>query len=312
MRNRIAIFAAVLVGILILSAAYQVEETEQVVITYFGEVHETVTDPGLHFKIPVFQAVSELPKMLLQWDGAPENMTTGDKKNIFVDTWAKWRIVDPMKYFMAVRTVDAGQKVLDDRIDSSVRAIVAANNLIEVVRMNNDPLLSADNGNADAGRAQRVEKGRTELAGAVLAAIKAKGLVEEYGIEVTDMEFKRVNYVKTVREKVYERMISERTRIANLFASEASEQADLILGDMQIELDDIRGDWEQQSAKIRGDADAAVIQIWNDAVTQGAEFYQFTRQLEAMQKTLKPGSRVLLSTDSDFLSLLQGSGSKGE
>ncbi|HUU83139.1 MAG TPA: protease modulator HflC [Phycisphaerae bacterium] len=299
----------VLALILLRASAYTVNEAEQVIITQFGDPKDVVPDPGLHFRSPFVQQVQRLEKRLLPWDGDPENMVTKDKKNIFIDVWARWRIVDPLQFYKACRTVNGGQGILDDLVDSSVRDVIASHNLIECVRSSNDELQYEDEVfEAERERHQElISVGRGDLEKQMLASVNASAdLKATYGMEVTEVHIKRVNYVENVRDRVYERMKSERTRIASLFESEAQEERNRILGNTRKELDEIEGEMEQRAAEIRGDADAEVIKIYADALSQDPDFFLFMRQLEAYKATFDDQTRLILSTDNEFLNLLRG------
>ena len=275
----------VLALILVNAVAFQVTEAEQIIITQFGEPKNVITDPGLHFKKPFIQHVHRLEKRLLPWDGDAENMVTKDKKNIFINVWARWRIVDPLKFFQACRTVNGGQKKLDDLVDSAVRDVVAAHNLIECVRSSNEPLKYEieELGTGRSGLGEQITVGHEKLEDLMLATVNAStDLKATYGMEVTEVRIKRLNYIENVRQRVYERMKSERTRIAALFESEAKEEANRILGNMQKELDEIEGEMEQRSAEIRGAADAEVIKIYAEALSQDPEFFRFLRLIAFM------------------------------
>ncbi len=303
---RLAIGVAIVVliggGLLVRASAYTVPEGWQVVITQFGDLVRVRTDAGLYLKVPFVQKVHRLEKRLLHWDGDPENMQTLDKKRIFIDVWARWRIVDPMKFFQAVRTEQRGYKILDDLVDSAVRDVVARNNLIEVVRSGNRALLyESDELARDAASTQdRITVGRAKME-AEIRTVASAGLKEQYGMELSDVHIKRVNYIETVRRTVYDRMKSERMRIARLFESEAEEEKNRILGLTTRELDGIKGEEQQRSAEIRGDADAAVIRIAAEAYSKSPEFYEFLRRLETYKNTLGAGTRLVLSTDNEFL-----------
>jgi len=307
-RVAIAIILAVVAVVLLEASAFTVNEAEQVVITQFGEPKRIVTESGLHFKSPFVQEVHRLEKRLLPWDGDPDKMTTKDKKSIFIDVWARWRITDPMTFFKRVRTIKLGMGYLDDVIDSAVRDVVAGNNLIECVRSTNEPLhYETEEFEEDQAETQeRITLGRQKLEEQMVAQVRRADLSAQYGMEVADVHIKRVNYVPSVRERVYERMISERTRIAKLFESEAEEERNRILGNTRKELDEIEGDMEQRSAEIRGEADAAVIKIYAEAIDRDLEFFEFLRRLEAYEATLRSDTRLILSTDNEFLKLLRG------
>ncbi len=303
------IVLVIVVAILLKASAFTINPAEQAIITQFGEIKRVVTDPGLDFKIPFVQEVHKLEKRLLPWDGDPENMVTKDKKSIYIDVWARWRIVDPQRFYQACRTVNRGQKIMDDLVDSSVRDVIASHNLIECVRSTNDPLeYEFEELEADRDRAQEMIKvGRSELEHRILASVRAAtDLRATYGMEVTTVHIKRVNYVPNVRDQVYGRMKSERTRVARLFESEAEEERNRILGYTKKELDEIEGEMEQRSAEIRGAADAEVIAIYAESLSQDPEFFEFVRQLEAYKNTLRSGTRMILSTDNQFLRRLRG------
>ena len=310
MKGLTALIVIVVVALILLKAsAFSVNEAEQVIVTQFGEIKRDIQDPGLHFKLPFIQEVHSLEKRLLPWDGDPEDMTTKDKKRIGIDVWARWRIVDPLKFYQTCKTINRGQGILDELVDSAVRDVVASHNLIECVRSTNDPLrYESEELEADRERSPELIKiGRGELEKQMLASVTTSAdLKAIYGMEVTDVHIKRVNYIENVRNRVYERMQSERTRIAKLFESEAQEERNRILGDTKKELDEIEGDMKQRSSEIEGDADAEVIAIYAEALSQDPEFFEFVRRLEAYKNTLRSGTRLILSTDNEFLRLLEG------
>ena len=301
----LVILAAVFV---IPASVYTVPEGWQAVITQFGNPVRVRTEAGLYFKPPFIQEIHRLEKRLLPWDGDPENMQTLDKKRIFIDVWARWRIVDPMKFFQAVRTETRGYRILDDLVDSAVRDVVARNNLIEVVRSSNRELLyESDELARDAASSQdSITVGRAEMEAEILT-VASVGLKEQYGMEINVVHIKRVNYIESVRTTVYDRMKSERIRIAKLFESEAEEEKNRILGLTTKELDGIKGEQEQQAAEIRGRANAEVIRIAAEAYGESPEFYGFLRHLETYKKTLGTGTRLVFSTDNELLRYLRGS-----
>jgi len=285
------IILLVIGGASLYSSAYTVTEGKQAIVTQFGKPKGAIQEPGLYFKLPFIQEVHYLERRLLPWDGAPESMQTRDKKRIDIDVWARWRIVDPMNFFIKVRTEQRGQKILDDLVDSAVRDVVARHRLIDVVRRSNRELVY-ESEELQRPAADRVEgRGRDDL--------------EEYGMELTRIRIKRVNYVASVRKTVYDRMISERLRIARLFDSEAIEEENKIQGQTQKELDQIEGEMAQKSAEIRGTADAQVIQLTAEAYGKSQEFYVFLRRLEVLKKTLGRDTRLIMSTDSDLFRLLK-------
>jgi membrane protease subunit HflC len=289
-------------GAVLYAAAYTVEEGKQAIVTQFAAiVGDAVQEPGLYFKKPFIQEVHYLEKRLLPWDGAPESMQTSDKKRIDIDVWARWRIIDPIKFYRKVRTEQRGQRILDDLVDSAVRDVVARHKLIDVVRKSNDELVY-EGEELDRGPSETVTgRGRDDVEEEILAGVD----LAEYGIELTKIRIKRVNYVASVRKEVYGRMISERERIARLYESEAIEEQNKILGQTKKELDKIEGEMEQAAAELRGDADAQVIQLTAEAYGRSPEFYEFLRRLEVIKNSLGGDSRLILSTQSELFQLLK-------
>jgi len=314
---------------LISSSAYVVEEGKQAVITQFGRPVHFATEAGLHWKTPFIQEVHLLEKRLLPWDGEPENMPTLDKKRIYVDVWARWRIVDPEKFFLAVRTEASGQKKLDDQVDSAVRNVVGAHNLIEVVRSTNDPLpvdstepdfdtlpVGEEDGSGAGSPVATPKKrehvfdevttGRSKMEGKILVEA-GKNLRARFGMELVEVHIKRVNYAPSVKETVYQRMRSERLRIAQLFESQAEQEKNRIAGLTKKKLDEIEGATKQKTAEIRGDADAEVITLTATAYSKSPEFYEFLRRLEIYRTALSSGNtRLVMSTRADIFQLLKG------
>lgn len=299
------VVTVVLAVVLFSTATYVVREGKQAVVTQFGEPVNFATTPGLHWKVPFIHEVHLFEQRLLPWDGEPENMQTRDKKRIFVDVWARWRIVDLKTFYKAVRDEQQGHKFLDDLVDSSVRDVVARHNLIDVVRSSNDELIYEDDEVARDLNRDEVTTGRTTLEKQILAAAGAD-LRERYGMELTTVHFKRVMYSERVRDTVFERMQTERQRIARLFESEAEEEKNRIQGTTRKELDEIEGEMSRQSAKIRGEADAQVIQMTAEAYGKNPEFYRFLQRLELFKDAFKRDTRLVLTTDSEILKLFKG------
>ena len=300
-----ALFLLIPLGFILYLSTYIVQEGEQAVITQFGKPVAFVTEPGLKFRIPLVQSVQQLEKRLLPWDGAPENMQTRDKKRIYVDCWARWRISDLSKFYTSLRTERGGQKILDDNIDSGVRNVVAKHNLIDLVRTTNDKLMyESDELESTATSRDVVTTGREKIEMEILTALKGD-LMNSYGIELVDVHIKRVNYDEQVKATVYERMRSERERVARLFESEAEEERNRIKGLAQKELDTISGTMKQKAAEIRGKADAEVIQMTAEAYGRNPEFFVFLQKLEVYKAAMKSDTNLILSTDSDLLSLLK-------
>ncbi|MCF7957445.1 MAG: protease modulator HflC [Phycisphaerae bacterium] len=299
----------IIIAVFILPATlFVIPENQQVVITQFGKPVDSITEAGLHYRVPFIQEVNRLDKRLLPWDGDPENMQTRDKKRIYIDVWARWRIVDPLKYFQAVKTELGGYKILDDLVDSTVRNVVARYNLIEAVRTTDRELqYELEELSRDATSDQvNITIGRAGIEKKILAEVGID-LKINYGMELTDVHIKRINYIESVQKNVFERMKSERLRIAQLFQSEAKEEENKILGLMKKELDEIEGDMKQKSSEIIGAADAEVIRIAAEGYSKSPEFYEFIRSLEAYKKTFDGKTRVILSSDNKFLKPLNES-----
>ncbi len=316
--------ALALVTVIILAAAvvisgsiYTVHETEQVIITEFGKRKgDPITEAGLKFKVPFIQNVNRIEKRVLEWDGRPNEMPTKDKLYIMVDTFARWRISDSLKYFLALRDERSAQSRLNDILGSETRNAVAKHNLIEIIRTTKDrealPIAEAsalEGGVADKqiSRLEPIAKGRSVIEDEIQE--NAKGKLAEFGIELLDIRFKRINYNVNVRNRIYERMISERAQIAELFRSEGAAEAARILGNKEFELKKIESEAYKTIQTIRGEADARATQIYAEAYDQSAqasEFYEFLKTMETYQKVLSDDTTVILSTDSDLFKFLKG------
>ncbi|MDF1860421.1 MAG: protease modulator HflC [Verrucomicrobiales bacterium] len=302
-----------LVALMIASGAlYTVLETEQVIITQFGDpVGEPIAEPGLKFKVPFLQKVNRFDRRILEWDGRATEMPTKDKTYIQVDTYARWTIVDPLRYFQKLRDERSAQSRLDDILGSEARNSIAKHELIEVIRTTKErtPQVEEDIAEADMtgslGKLIPIRRGRSALEQDIYQTAKAK--LQEFGIELLDIRFKRINYNQSVQERIYERMISERQQIAERFRSEGEGEAAKILGDMERDLRKIESEAYKTVQETMGAADATATQIYADAYNQSpeaAEFYEFTRTLELYQEMLG-GSTVVLTTDSDLFKYLK-------
>lgn len=300
----------VLLGLVSTGAFYVVGEGEQVVITQFGRpVGTPVKDAGLRLKIPFIQKVNRFEKRILKWDGSPNQIPTKDKKLIWVDTTARWRINDPLLYLTRVTTKTTALSRLDGIIDSVVRDAVSENDLVELVR--SEGWEDAQEQIKEIGYSETVvaeiaaplKMGREKIMRAMLEA--ASKLTPEFGIELVDVRIKRVNYVDSVLKKVFERMISERKRIAAQYRSEGEGEAARINGEMQKELKRISSEAFRQAQEIRGEADAKATKIYGDAFNQDAEFYSFFKTLELYREQDNKKTRMILTTDSDFYKYLK-------
>lgn len=308
MRSRIILLPVLFLLIVVFTSAYVVDETEQVVLTQFGRaIGETKRDPGLYFKIPLIQQANYFPKNLLEWDGDPGQVPTLDKTFIWVDTFARWRIVDPLKFFQTVNNMPGAMGRLDDIIDSAVRNFVTSYPLIETVRMSNRELDTFEVGIdhvKDASPLGEVSMGRGMIAKGILEQAQPK--LDKFGIELVDVKFKLLNYVEEVQKSVYGRMIAERKQIAEKFRSEGKGEARKIEGEMERDLKKITSEAYMRAQEIKGVSDGEATRIYAEAFGKDPEFYSFVQTLETYRETMGPDSNLILSTDSDFLKFFKG------
>ena len=309
----IVIVIIIIVAIPLASALYVVYEGEQVVITQFGRpIGKPIINAGLRIKTPFIQQVHRFDKRILRWDGSPNEITTKDKKFIWLDTTARWRIVDALKFYEALGTEDSAQSRLDDIIDSAARDSITSQMLIEAVRNSNRLLdveieqLEEDDTQSSAEPLARIEIGREEVTQMILQ--KARESMPEYGIELVEVRIKRINYVPQVRKKVFARMMSERERIAAKYRSEGEGEAADIKGQKQKELDSIESDAYKKVEQIKGAADAEAIRIYAEAHGKDPEFFAFTQTLETYRKMGSENTKLILTTDSDLYGYLKDSG----
>nr|WP_320050437.1 protease modulator HflC [uncultured Desulfuromonas sp.] len=301
--KRLFIPVTFLVVIVALSAFFVVNEGEQALVTEFGKPVGEVRNAGIHFKIPVIQEVHRFSKRILNWDGHPNQITTSDKKYIWVDTTARWRIVDPLLFFTTVATENGAQSRLDDIIDSVVRDAVSSHLLVELVRGDDyQPPEDMTDTIIEEASMNRELVGREMILDHILE--QAKLSTPEYGIALIDVQIKRIKYVDQVSKRVYERMISERKKVAAQYRSEGEGEKADILGQMEKELKKISSESYRQAVEIRGNADAQATAIYAAAYNQEPDFYRFLRTLESYQKTVNENNRLILSTDSDYYKLL--------
>jgi membrane protease subunit HflC len=310
MKNKsIFLIPLAIIAFVIYGAAYKVDETEQVVITQFGRiVGEPKADPGLKFKIPFIQKANYFNKNLLEWDGDPGQIPTLDKTFIWVDTFARWKIVDPVKFFQTVNNRFNAVGKLNDIIDPAVRNFVTSHHLIEAVRKSNRELDTAEVGVEESGSKIRVSYsitiGRQKITQGILEQAQPK--LTPFGIELVDVKIKRINYVEEVRKSVYGRMIAERNQIAEKFRSEGKGEAQKILGEKERDLQEIESEAFKKAQKIKGGADAEATIIYAEAYGKDPEFYSFVQTLEIYRVALDKNSSLILSTDSEFLKYLKG------
>jgi membrane protease subunit HflC len=286
------------------SAFFVVNEAEQAIVTEFGKPIGDIYTAGLHFKIPVIQDVHRFSKRILTWDADPNQIPTSDKKYIWVDTTARWRIVNPLLFFTTVATESGAQSRLDDIIDSVVRDAVSGHLLTELVRGDDyQPSESEENPQEEVNNIGRELLGRDQILNDIIKI--AKKSTPEYGIELIDVQIKRINYVEQVRKRVYERMISERNKVAAQYRSEGEGEKADILGQMLKELKKISSESYRQAEEIRGNADAQATAIYAAAYNQEPEFYSFLRTLESYQVTVGSNNHLILSTDNDYYHFMQ-------
>jgi membrane protease subunit HflC len=303
MKSKALIIPLVIVLFVLYQGIYTVDETQQVVITQFGKsVGDPITEPGLNFKIPFIQAVNYFPKNLLQWDGDPSQVPTLDKTYIYVDTFARWKIVDPLKFFQTVNNVVGGLARLDDIIDAAVRNFIAKNPLIETVRWTNRELDVSEVGVEQEAHKRvmaQITTGRQKIVKGILNQANPK--LKEFGILLIDVQIKRLNYVEEVQRSVYGRMIAERKQIAERFRSEGEGEARKIEGDRDRDLKEITSLAYRKSQEIKGKADAEATLIYAGAYNEDPDFYSFLQTLDIYKKTMDKDTSLVLSTDSDFL-----------
>jgi modulator of FtsH protease HflC len=301
-----------MIAFVLMDSFYTVSEVEQAIITQFGRpVGEPVTTAGLKFKVPFIQDVNPIDKRILEWDGNPSDMPTKDKLYIAVDLFARWRIEDPLQYFLRLRDERSAQSRLDDILGSETRNAVAKHELIEIIRTTKDrvplrdtQLLTATG--HDVGALVPIQRGRKLVEQEIFAAASEK--VKVFGIELLDIRFRRINYNESVRPKIYDRMISERRQIAERFLSEGNGEAARIRGNRERDLNKIQSEAYRNVEEIRGLADAKATSIYASAYNQNpeaVEFYEFSRTMQAYKSIIGENTTLMLSTDSDLFKFLK-------
>lgn len=315
--NRTTLILSAIVAFILFNSFYTVGEAQQVILTQFGRpVGDPVTTAGLKMKMPFVQMVNRIDKRILEWDGSPSDMPTKDKLYIAVDLFARWRITDPLQYFLRMRDERSAQSRLDDILGSETRNAVAKHELIEIIRTTKDrvplkdpTLTDGDTANQTIGMLVPINKGREAVEQEIFKAAAEK--IKVFGIELLDIRFKRINYNASVQPKIFERMISERRQIAERFRSEGNGEAARIRGNMTRERDRIQSEAYRRVEEIRGEGDAKAAEVYANAYNQSpdaVQFYQFTRTLEAYKAVVTPDSTLVLSTDSDIFKFLKNVG----
>jgi len=289
----------------LLGSVYVIDETQQVIITQFGEpVGQPVTTPGLHFKIPFVQNANYFDKRFLEWDGSPNQIPTKDKRFIWVDSYARWRIADPLLFFKRPRDERGAQSRLDDILDGETRNAIARNNLVEAVRTTNrDPANVPVETEEETSVLETIQLGRLALTRQILATTAPR--VKEFGIELMDFQFKRINYVDQVQNDVFQRMIAERKRVAERFRSEGAGEAARISGERERDLQRIQSEAYRTAQETRGKADAQATRIYAEAHNRDAAFYAFTKSMEAYEASVDAKTILILTTSGELLKYLE-------
>ena len=314
MRSVVVVASLAIGAYVATSSFYTVSEVVQMIQTQFGRpVGSAVKTAGLKLKVPFIQDVNPIDKRVLEWDGNPSDMPTKDKLYISVDIFARWRITNPLQYFLRLRDERSAQSRLDDILGSETRNAVAKHELIEIIRTTKDRVPLRDVALTDAekkldmGSLVPIQKGRQLVEHEIFAAAAEK--VRVFGIELLDIRFKRINYNESVRPKIYDRMISERRQIAERFLSEGNGEAARVRGNRERDLDKIKSEAYRQVEEIRGAADAKATEIYASAYNRSREsvaFYEFTRTMQSYKDIIAKNSTVVLSTDSDLFKFLKG------
>ncbi|MFC1813091.1 protease modulator HflC [Thermodesulfobacteriota bacterium] len=310
MKTKGAILVAIIIAIgLVISSAYIVDETEQVVVTRLGKVVGVpITDPGLYFRIPFFDTPNRFLKTLLEWDGDPGQVPTLEKTYIWVDMFARWKITDPIKFFQTVNNTTSALNRLDDIIDPATRNFITSHRLIEAVRTTNREMDLSESGvdvksEAEHEAVYSITTGRAKITKGITKQAQPK--LAKFGIELVDVKVKRINYVEEVRRSVYNRMIAERNQIAEKFRSEGKGEARKILGEKERDLKQITSEAYRTAQVIKGKADAKSTKLYADAYGVDPDFYSFSQTLQIYSQSLDKNSSLVLSTDSDFLKYLK-------
>jgi len=305
--NIALVIAAIIIIIAGLNSMFILDETQQAIVTQFGKpVGEARTEPGLQFKAPFIHKVQYFDKRFLKWDGDPNQVPTQDKRFMHVDTYARWQIVDPLQFFIRLRDERSGQSRLDDILDGETRNAVASHELLDLVRSTNRTPEVYEDYLEELEHLEEISVGREAIEARVLE--RANERTADLGIAVLDFRFKRMNYVTEVRERVYDRMISERNRIADQFRSEGEGEARRIEGQKERDLAEIQSEAHREAEMIRGRADARATDIYASAYNRSnasRELYNFLRAMEALEKSLDEQTTIVLSTDNELFRFLK-------
>jgi len=296
--------------ILLMSCVFVVDQTEMAVRTQFGKpMGDPIKEPGLYFKVPLIQEIHYFDRRIMEWDGSPTEIPTKDKKFIWVDVTARWKISDPLKFLQSVKDESGAHSRLDDIVDAAARDTVTKSNLIDVVRDSNRKMQFTESIEdvmmEHEEDSKKSDVGRSQITTSILDT--AKKLMPEYGMELIDVKITRVNYVESVQKKVYARMISERNRIAEKYRSEGEGEKARILGQLEKEKKKIYSEAYRKSQEIKGEAEAESTRIYAQAFNSDPEFYSFYKTLETYEETISPETTLFLTTDSELLQLFDSS-----
>lgn len=309
-KKKLIIYGIILLVLLvgIIQSTFIVNEKEQVVITQFGRpIGNAITEAGIHFKVPFIQKANFFDKRYLEWDGDPNQVPTKDKKFIFVDTYARWQITDPLQFYIRLTNERGAQSRLDDILDGETRDFIANHDIQESVRNSNrTPATSDSLGNLPGDSLIKIDVGREKIEQMILKTANKRAA--DLGIAILDFRFKRINYVEEVRKQVYKRMTSERFRIADKFRSEGQGEASRINGEKVRELKSIQSEAFKLAEQIKGEADAKAAAIYADAYNKSAKsrkLYAFLKSMESFEKTFDENTSIILSTDSEFYKYLK-------
>ena len=308
MRSPLVVIIGVILAIVVFSSVYTVSETEQAIITQFGKpIGGVITTPGLHAKIPLVQQVHVFDKRWLEFSGDANEIPTKDKKYIWVDTYARWRIADALRFYQAVRDERGGQSRLDDIVDGETRNAIASYDLIEIVRSSDREfqLTGELEGIMTAEAVAKIETGREAISQQILEV--ASAITPEFGVELVDVRFKRINYTESVQQAVFQRMITERKRIAERSRSEGQGRAAEIRGQKERDVLAATSVGYRTAEELKGKADAKATDIYARAFGRDPSFYEFFKSMETLKASLDRDATVILSTDSDLLRFMQGS-----
>ena len=295
--------------IILLNSIFILREDEQAIVTQFGKpVGDSITDAGLKFKIPLIQKVIKFDKRVLEWDGAANEIPTKDDKYVFIDAFARWRISDPLKFYKAARNERTAQSRLDDVIDGIVRDEISNREMVEIIRSTNRTMETYDEGDKQqsvANQETNLEGARLNILADIVTNVATRLEDLDMGILVIDVQLKRIDYNSQVQSKLFNRMISEQNMIAEKYRAQGEGKKQEILG-IQIQKEkEILSEAYKKSQKIRGEADAKAIKIYADSYNQNPKLYEFIRSLDAYEKVLDSSTKLILSTDSEFLKYLK-------